>query len=322
MRPSELLDLSLQVYQQLGAVFLSHTVLPALMCLGAMTFVATYLLPALSRTADPGSVAVQLEEVAAALGVTMVVALPMLAGSLAYTGAIVTRLTADFMAGAPPVPQRARQAASARMRTLVGISLRVGFVSATSLFAVGGCLVGISLLDSQLASEEVWLGLLAVLATLAVLPAGMMFLWGLSAFGLAVPCAVVEGMGAKDACRRSRTLMRRHPIHGSGFDTSWRLWGVLALILIAGVGGLFLSMELFEVQGWVASLRAPRFAINLLQLVLNLLPWFAAIWIMVPVWFTTTTLLYFERRIRLEGYDIQALAREIPRASALPRFEV
>ena len=322
MRPSELLDLSLAVYQQLGVLFLTHTVFPALMGLGAMAFVATYLFPALAQTSDPNSVAVQLEEVAAAIGVTLAVAVPMLAGSIAYTSAIVTRLTADFMSGTPTDAANARRVARSRMRTLVGIAFRVGLVSATSLVVVGAALVGIALLDGSVPSEQVWLGVLAVFVTLAALPAGLISLWGFSAYGLAVPCAVVEDRGAKDACKRSRDLMRRNPIHGSGFDTTWMLWGVLGLVLIAGVGGLFLSMGLVDVTGWVNSLHVPTYVTQLLQRTVSLLPWFAAVWIIVPVWCTTTTLLYFERRIRLEGFDIQALAREIPHGMAMPRFQI
>lgn len=322
MRPSELLDLSLAVYQQLGVVFLKHTVLPALMGLGAVTFVATYLFPALARTSDPGSVAVQLEEVAAAIGVTLLIAVPMLAGSIAYTSAIVTRLTADFMSGSPPDAARARRVARSRMRTLVGIAVRVGLVSAVSLVIVGLALAGIALLDASVPAEQIWLGFLAVFVALAALPAGLVSLWGFSAYGLAVPCAVIEDRGAKEACRRSRELMRRNPIHGSGFDTTWMLWSVIALVLLVGVGGLFLSMGIADVSGWVDSLRVPTYVTQLLQRTLSLLPWFAAVWIVVPVWCTTTTLLYFERRIRLEGYDIQALAKEIPDGSAMPRFQI
>jgi len=60
----------------------------------------------------------------------------------------------------------------------------------------------------------------------------------------------------------------------------------------------------------------------ILQKVLELFPLFLAIWIIIPVWCTTTTLLYYERRIRLEGYDILALAQEVWRADRQSRFQV
>jgi hypothetical protein len=46
------------------------------------------------------------------------------------------------------------------------------------------------------------------------------------------------------------------------------------------------------------------------------------LWVLIPVWCTTTTILYFERRIRLEGYDIELLARDMVRSRKESRFEL
>ena len=45
--------------------------------------------------------------------------------------------------------------------------------------------------------------------------------------------------------------------------------------------------------------------------VLALVPYFLSLWVVIPVWAVTVTIIYFERRVRLEGYDIEALAADV-----------
>ena len=45
--------------------------------------------------------------------------------------------------------------------------------------------------------------------------------------------------------------------------------------------------------------------------VVGLLPYFLSLWVTIPVWAVTVTIIYYERRVRLEGYDIEALAQDV-----------
>jgi hypothetical protein len=47
----------------------------------------------------------------------------------------------------------------------------------------------------------------------------------------------------------------------------------------------------------------------------DLIPPFLIIWTLLPVWASVITIVYYERKIRLEGYDIDVLASEISRSS-------
>jgi hypothetical protein len=55
---------------------------------------------------------------------------------------------------------------------------------------------------------------------------------------------------------------------------------------------------------------------------LGVLPYFLVIWTLMPLWAIATTIIYYDRRIRLEGYDIEALAEDVWRADRSRRFEL
>ncbi|MEQ1936128.1 MAG: hypothetical protein ABL962_19915, partial [Fimbriimonadaceae bacterium] len=94
---------------------------------------------------------------------------------------------------------------------------------------------------------------------------------------------------------------------------------ILLLLLAAGIGsgiGLLFSFDEFNV--WLESSSGADLSTKLLEII----PTFLAIWLLVPVWAVTTTLIYFERRVRLEGYDIEALAQDVWRNDRDHRFEL
>lgn len=319
MRASEILDLSLRVYQQMGWTFLKHTVVPALLALAAAIFVWFNVAPVLTTTDHPEDVIAQLGELAAALGLAIVVGIPLVVGALASASATLTLLTSDFMAGNQPNPAAARVRARESIVPLMWVALRVGAFSASGVVLCGVAIGGAALIDAVTHSESLWVALVAGLALFALIPAIGGMLWGLSRYSLAVPAVVLERLGAAQACRRSVALMGGTP---SGYDAMHMLWAVLGLITLVILGGLFLSLYALGVHDWVEAARPLGPIAEVLDSAVSLLPWFALIWVVVPVWSTTATLLFYERRIRLEGYDIDALAQEIWRAQPESRFQL
>ncbi|MCO5298282.1 MAG: hypothetical protein M9921_15645 [Fimbriimonadaceae bacterium] len=319
MRASEILDLSLRVYQQMGWTFLKHTVVPALLALAAAIFVWFNVVPAFTTTNHPESVTAQLAELAAALGLAILVAVPLVVGALAAASATVTLLTSDFMAGNTPNPAAARARARESVVPLMWVALRVGAFSASGVVLCGVAIGGAALIDATTRSQSLWLPVVVGLAFFALIPAIGGMLWGLSRYSLAVPAVVLERLGAGQACRRSLALMGGRP---SGYDTMHMLWAVLGMVTLVILGGLSLSVYLLGIHDWIEMARPLGFVAELLDSAVSLLPWFALIWVAIPVWCTTSTLLFYERRIRLEGYDIDALAQEIWRAQPETRFQL
>jgi hypothetical protein len=93
----------------------------------------------------------------------------------------------------------------------------------------------------------------------------------------------------------------------------------LSLLVGAGLMG-FLSLIGFETR--VASALDNLPYGGLVAKAVGLVPLFLWVWTLVPIWATTIAIIYYERRIRLEGYDIEALAADVWRTSRQTRFEL
>ena len=133
---------------------------------------------------------------------------------------------------------------------------------------------------------------------------------------------MLEGLKPREAARRSVALMKGIGPIQSGYGNVWTLYVVLFFVsLLVGLG----------LNGALGMLGFPdRFASHLDNLPyggllvegLRLIPLFLWVWTIVPVWSVTITIIYYERRIRLEGYDIEALAADVWRTDRQNRFEL
>jgi hypothetical protein len=169
---------------------------------------------------------------------------------------------------------------------------------------------------------DVTAGIVFLIACFAFGVAGGVFLWVFARHALAPAAMVLEGASVGQAVRRSVHLMRRDRVHGSGGGTIWLLFVLLVLLYLLmqfGVGGSLEAVGYPEtVRGWISGLPLSGVIVEALAL----LPTFVVIWTLVPLWSAATTILYYDRRIRLEGYDIEALAEEVWRADKSHRFDL
>ena len=121
---------------------------------------------------------------------------------------------------------------------------------------------------------------------------------------------VLEGLGIRASMGRSRALVR---------GTWWRVLGIAILIGIIGIvlsfvvgllGGV-LNLILFFAKSsgfGLALLSVLTFVFNLVAQV------FAA-----PIWYCGEVLLYYDLRVRKEGFDLELMAREMRVPPAPPQ---
>jgi hypothetical protein len=133
-------------------------------------------------------------------------------------------------------------------------------------------------------------GILIVLGALLLLIPGILIaVWTV----VAVPVAAIEGLKNSSALARSRDLTRGH---------FWHVLGTMLLAWIIVMGLLFgLAIALGMVFG---SIGVPE---RLTELLTGLL--------MVPLFplvAVTTSLLYYDLRVRGEGADVQAMVNALP----------
>jgi hypothetical protein len=122
----------------------------------------------------------------------------------------------------------------------------------------------------------------------------------------AAPAAAVEGLGAFKACRRSRELMKHRLFTVLG----WFLLLMLLLTFVAAVTstlvlGLFVAGDLSNAYAFVTA-----------QVILQL----AAALVTMPIFASFATIVYFDLRIRREGFDLALSAQNVGDTAGTPTF--
>ena len=110
------------------------------------------------------------------------------------------------------------------------------------------------------------------------------------------PVVVVEGRGAVGSLGRAFDLGRRK---------FWRVLGINLLLVLLGVAiwlALFLMLSLISTV-WQPDAVILTIFYQVVSLVVTVM--------VMPVWLSTLTLLYFDLRIRLEGFDLELMVQEM-----------
>lgn len=320
MTAAEMVDAAAALYRAQGRRILRLTAAPVLFCYLAIIFVVHFVAPAFFSTSAPDDLAVQFAEAGAALVVGLVVAFPLFLLGLGYTSALVTRLTADFLTGNLP---DAREAAGAGARNafllvrtgLSGLAVPLGILAASLvLLAVGAVL-------ETTGGGEGWAVASGAASLIGLILAGVSGVAAVFRQSLAPAAAVVEEQPPRAANRRSLELLKAAKPHPHGYDHLTNLM-VVTLFLAAVAGfGLAAGLGLLDLPTRLGRISFGPIPVEaVLATTLDLLGWYAALWTAIPFWCCGTAILYFDRRVRLEAYDLKLLDQDARRSRRESRF--
>lgn len=323
MSTTEILDVSVRIYRLLGWSMLKITLVPTILCLAAWVFGTTYVLPLLVSTQNANNVNAQIGEAAMSFGLLFLVGFPLFLIGLSISTCLISQLTSDYMIGNVPSPEAAWRAVRRSMKSVFLVTLRE-FGLALSGAIAASILLLMSGLISQGPGQADLVAAITLLAGIIGYGVGtLIFLWVVSIHAITTPIAVLEGLRPGEASKRSKMLLK--PVvglHPSGSNAVWNLYALMFfLVLVIGVGlGSVIG------QTGVLDFLTTEFAnvpfAGILIKAIGMIPDFLMLWIVIPVWATTITIIYYERRIRLEGYDIEALAGDVWRSDRQSRFQL
>jgi hypothetical protein len=236
----------------------------------------------LAMLSDPA--AVEALAPSAGLGTNVGCAVQTLAGVLVLpfiAGAISKVVSASYLGGRLEAGAALR-AAGGRWWSLIASWALVHLLQAAPW------VVAIGVLTAGIVTEVLPLTILGVLLLLPAI-LGQMLIMAL--FVPVAPAIVVEGLGPIRAMRRSARLVRP------------RVWPVLLAAIVSGLVAGLLTMVLSGLPSFVAmfvGLRYGWIVVALGGIVAGLLT--------MPFVANVATLLYYDARIRHEGFDLQVLA--------------
>lgn len=319
MTTGELIDDAVHVYQRLGLNLLGGTAGAALLCAASLGFVMAFVIPALGSTNNPNSIETQAGEVLSALAISTFVAAPIFLVGMAYAAGYCASVTADSVLGRSPDYDAASRNARTKVPGLFALGL-LQFPAMFGLFIVAAILLlsaaAMDSIDPNKSGVIAILGSVAFIAALFAMPAAMM------RTALAPSAMVFENLGAVAANKRSRELLRSQKNIPGGYGTLWATVWVIAFLLLIGSVGVSASMGMMQEFGSMAPMLRSHGLHEVVGSLIDTGIMFVTLWLIMPIWSVSATLLYFERRARIEGYDIEVMAADARRKTSQARFEL
>jgi len=321
MTPTGVLDASLRLYQRLGITFLRHSIVPTLLCVASVAFLQNYVLPEfIAGTATEFTS--YIGELVAGLVLAVFVGGPIFLTGMSYTTAMVVSMVSDDMVGNPASAEGAQEVALKAMPRLLLTAIRELVFSLSGVLVATLIMVMGMWIERHTPQDDAWAGVVAGVGLLALVAGGFVFLAILGKDAAVAPAVVLEGMSAKEAGKRSKTLLGKDKVHGVGTRAVWNGYILIAFIGSVLLGSLATALSLSGIDAWVGHLLAGSLLRPLVMQILGLIPPFLTIWLVLPLWATIVTVTYFDRRIRLEGFDVEVLSRNIASNSQSGRYQL
>ncbi|GIV03133.1 MAG: hypothetical protein KatS3mg015_1963 [Fimbriimonadales bacterium] len=317
----QLYDAAFGIYRKRGWELVRLTLIPSAFVFAVLLLGYELVVKDLLTTGTAQDAIAELMHLGGTLVLLFVLVAPPLLVSYALMVGVIGQWVAERTVGREPVPSALWSSVTRKLPTLCGI---VGFVLLYSLLPLGIALL--FLVFSALASDTFVAPLTAILGIVGLLVGPILGLIVLGRYAMAPVVALQENVGARTAIRRARYL--------SGEVTIGER--VRIPRMDNALTGMFLVVLLLQLVYWasfaipvgwlVDSLQTSGYAVDstlarVLYQGLSLLAMYAAFVLLHPVAIAFSVLAYFDRRIRIEGLDIELLAADARRKETA-EFEV
>ncbi|MBL8059964.1 MAG: hypothetical protein JNK63_04515 [Chthonomonas sp.] len=308
MTSGEILNLTTMAFREIGMAILRPTFSAATLVYVAFMMMTQLILPQMFTTRAPHSVSSQVSEVATTVVLGIFTALPILVIGLSIIITHSVHATADYVSNRW-VHEGERQARSDQsLKLTMWLTLR------TLVFACSGLLITLFLLLASALLNDIRPDLSAVAGGIAIFSSVValaIFLYVLVRHSLAPAAALLENAPNHEAPRRSIQLLRTYRGAGSGDDSIVAIGLSLTLLGLCFWGGIEAIYGTLGVIPWLTNVLGRHWWGEIAMSLATGLPYLFAFWVIVPIYSVGTTLVFFERKIRLEGYDISLLHDEL-----------
>jgi hypothetical protein len=206
------------------------------------------------------------------------------------------------------IERRANKLMIPAYQTLLRSVLHVVGILLLSLapLVIGGLLL------PKTSSDNFLPGILAFISIVSI-PIGFILMLMRVGVGMGSVCVnIAEGLSPKESLKRakylfgtkSKPVIRGNPALSSGFVTF-----IIYLCLRAGFTALISSLDVDAFL--LEHINIPVLKI-LVNIIINLLPEFIFVWLAIPYIGMVASFFYYERKIAVEGMDIEVLYKNLP----------
>jgi hypothetical protein len=310
---SQAVDVGLGIYRRIARLVLPRTLGPMALCSAALLFIWAFAGPALTQTNQGSSPSAQFGETVFALCGLVFVALPLLVTGFGAASAPVISLASQAILGEALSLKEFEKNELKLARIVSRISFDV--VLRSSWLPIATVLVlGIAALMLVGSEDD---GVRALAGFVAVCGFGLSLLLVpilLKKVALAPIVALVEEKGHRESLVRAAALSSSHNRDTTVGSTIAAVFVTGGFLYLAMSGGVSLLISAFGLDNWVRTLAFLGPFGEVAAGFVSALPFMVSLWLLTPLWGATMTVLYYDRRVRLEGLDIEILAKDILQA--------
>ncbi len=307
MTSGEMIDLALRIYRSIARPVLAAS-LPSMLLAGAgIMFLTSFVFP---RIAPSGNVdKVHYTEGAFGIVVTLFIVIPLLMLAISYVAALTVPTTSGIVMGTETDMRNVKLNAPAASMRIFRVMLS-GFIRSTGILVAS--LVLFLLAAVGRGSSGGTLGIIGTASGFVTLFAGLIAT-PIAAYRLSLtpPVALLESESPKTAFDRSVSLVKPYKHIPSLLESQIGLGLILLagmFFILVGVSTVFAMIPLepfFRSQVWMGPWA------DIVIGVLDAIPLLLTIWLLAPLWTIGVTVMYYDRRSRLEAFDIAVLADDV-----------
>ncbi len=316
----ELYDAAFGLYRQSGFELLRLIFIPATISFGLIALALRTVLPNLFSTNNPDSIWQQASEVAFLMMISILCVAPVVLVAYSYMTSCISLYVADIHLGRRPNLVAIQRSVWKRLGTLVAINflvlLKVLLIPVVSV----GLLLLSALMDVQTGSSDSYVPFISLLGVLGIVVGMITVPIAFSWSSIEPVVAIQESCSAKQARKRSKELLK--PLGPTGRGTAVGLLFVTLLLQLLLYGAFSIPAELF--RDFMISNGVDKSNLLLISLFefLNIFGAYTSFLLVHPILISGLTLIYFDRRILVDGFDIELLAKDVWRNDRAISFDI
>jgi uncharacterized protein YjeT (DUF2065 family) len=319
---SDLLDASITVTQALAKKIYPNCLAPTALIVLVAVFLMQVVWPQFFYTSAPDEIWVQVVEASAVLLILVVVGLPILAAGLALVSGFCSLLVAQYIQGVDADSDQCLITARTALPKLVLCFVFMMVRASLLLLLAFGLLVLSALFDAYYGLGEVTQAIAGVLVLGAVFLSIFSIPYVISYYSLAPVVLVLEGVSPSVALRRSKELLRGTRYTSGATLRPLGLLLAITFVALIGFGGLWSLESWLGIQSFIDGLFLNQNVASILSAMISTLLFYLAILVFLPFYCVGCALLYFDRRVRHDGFDVEMLARGAWKQGKESRFEI
>ncbi|QYK53908.1 MAG: hypothetical protein KF824_03210 [Fimbriimonadaceae bacterium] len=310
MTSGEIMEGAARFYQISARHILPRTALPTALCYIALTFILTFLLPNFYVVTGGQELANDAVKMVVATLITLFVAIPLFVYGLGLSSVVAIQQVSPFITGDNLNYYESNKGESKNVwqftffLSLIGAESLLPVIISAAMFLFGAAL-------QASAPESILPGLLAVIGSIMAFLAFFITPYLILRNLLGPVVFTLEQHTIKSAYKRGKYLSKAHNQVSSSVEVGIYLVLISLFIVLGLYFGVSMITSLILGSGPVQSFVGSVIWGDLIVSAISMIPGYIVLWLVLPFWASAATLSYYDRRIRLEAFDIRTLAQDV-----------